>query len=98
MTLHATRPLPRPGCLSPLRRCSLRLRKAREKSPSAAVDSGSNPRERIAELAKRYHEAKSYQDAGELRFLVDGAPKTNSARCRFRSRSSGPTISACMPA
>lgn len=44
-------------------------------SPSATTDKDSNPRERIAELAKRYHEAKTYQDAGELRFLVDGAPE-----------------------
>lgn len=33
------------------------------------------PRERLDDLAARYRDAKSYQDAGELRFLVDGAPE-----------------------
>jgi thiol-disulfide isomerase/thioredoxin len=36
---------------------------------------GQTPRERLDDLAKRYRDAKSYQDAGELRFLVDGAPE-----------------------
>ncbi len=34
-----------------------------------------NPRQRMATLAERYQADKSYQDAGELRFLVDGAPE-----------------------
>ncbi len=34
-----------------------------------------SPRERLATLAERYRKAASYQDAGELRFLVDGAPE-----------------------
>jgi thiol-disulfide isomerase/thioredoxin len=34
-----------------------------------------NPRQRLAELADRYRQARTYQDAGELRFLVDGAPE-----------------------
>lgn len=76
MMLHATRPLARFAaffaCATLL---SLGCGKPADKSPQAAADSGSNPRERIAELAKLYREAKSYQDAGELRFLVDGAPE-----------------------
>lgn len=36
---------------------------------------GKSPRERLDELAARYRDAKTYQDAGELRFLVDGAPE-----------------------
>jgi thiol-disulfide isomerase/thioredoxin len=44
-------------------------------TPQAAGEGGVSPRERIAELAKRYRDAKSYQDAGELRLLVDGAPE-----------------------
>jgi len=45
--------------------------------PTAAIGEQRepNPRERLAELAQRYQSAKSYQDAGELRFLVDGAPE-----------------------
>ena len=35
----------------------------------------SNPRQRLVALAERYQAAKTYQDAGELRFLVDGAPE-----------------------
>jgi thiol-disulfide isomerase/thioredoxin len=35
----------------------------------------SNPRLRLVALAERYQAAKTYQDAGELRFLVDGAPE-----------------------
>lgn len=34
-----------------------------------------NPRERLAALADRYQHAQTYQDAGELRFLVEGAPE-----------------------
>lgn len=37
--------------------------------------SGPSPRERLAELADRYRQAETYQDAGELRFLVEGAPE-----------------------
>ncbi len=33
------------------------------------------PRQHLAALAKRYSQANTYQDAGELRFLVDGAPE-----------------------
>ncbi len=46
---------------------------------SATSDAGAapkqpSPRERLAALAARYRKAKTYQDAGELRFLVEGAP------------------------
>ncbi|MEX0979044.1 MAG: TlpA disulfide reductase family protein [Pirellulales bacterium] len=34
-----------------------------------------SPQKRLAELADRYQQASTYQDAGELRFLVDGAPE-----------------------
>lgn len=40
-----------------------------------AADREPSPRERLAELADRYRHATTYQDAGELRFLVDGAPE-----------------------
>jgi len=45
-------------------------------APKLSIASaGKTPRQRLDELAARYAEAKSYQDAGELRFLVDGAPE-----------------------
>ncbi len=45
-------------------------------APKLSIASaGKAPRQRLDELAARYGEAKSYQDAGELRFLVDGAPE-----------------------
>ena len=44
-------------------------------SPQAKTAEKPNPRQRLAALAERYQSAKSYQDAGELRFLVDGAPE-----------------------
>lgn len=44
-------------------------------SPKAKTAEKPNPRQRLAALAERYQSAKSYQDAGELRFLVDGAPE-----------------------
>ncbi len=44
-------------------------------SPTEKSAEKPNPRQRLASLAKRYQAAKSYQDAGELRFLVDGAPE-----------------------
>ncbi len=45
-------------------------------APTASINGGQpSPRQRLAALAKRYQEAKTYQDAGELRFLVDGAPE-----------------------
>jgi thiol-disulfide isomerase/thioredoxin len=47
-------------------------RTATDKQPSAE---SLNPRERLAQLAARYQRAQTYQDAGELRFLVDGAPE-----------------------
>ncbi len=38
-------------------------------------DQEPSPRQRLAELADRYQNAKTYQDAGELHFLVEGAPE-----------------------
>lgn len=34
-----------------------------------------SPQQRLSQLVERYQNAHSYQDAGELRFLVDGAPE-----------------------
>jgi thiol-disulfide isomerase/thioredoxin len=34
-----------------------------------------NPRQQLTRLADRYRGARTYQDAGELRFLVEGAPE-----------------------
>jgi thiol-disulfide isomerase/thioredoxin len=34
-----------------------------------------SPQKRLAELVDRYQRTATYQDAGELRFLVDGAPQ-----------------------
>jgi thiol-disulfide isomerase/thioredoxin len=45
-------------------------------APKLSIAAGDKaPRERLSELAGRYRDAKTYQDAGELRFLVDGAPE-----------------------
>ncbi len=45
-------------------------------APKLSISAGSkSPRERLDELAARYRNAATYQDAGELRFLVDGAPE-----------------------
>lgn len=44
-------------------------------APGSLTTETRSPKTRLAELAKAYQEAKTYQDAGELRFLVDGAPE-----------------------
>lgn len=44
-------------------------------SGTPAAERQPSPRERLAELADTYRRATTYQDAGELRFLVDGAPE-----------------------
>jgi thiol-disulfide isomerase/thioredoxin len=48
-----------------------------QQSTPTADERGSegSPREQLTQLAARYQRAQTYQDAGELRFLVDGAPE-----------------------
>jgi thiol-disulfide isomerase/thioredoxin len=70
---------------TPLLRPTLRLLLAalliagcgKSSSPTASINAPQkpNPREVVEQLAARYRAAKTYQDAGELRFLVDGAPE-----------------------
>jgi thiol-disulfide isomerase/thioredoxin len=46
-------------------------------APPARQSAGEakSPKVRLEELAERYRRAATYQDAGELRFLVEGAPE-----------------------
>lgn len=46
-----------------------------KQSAPTAQKASTSPRQRLAQLADRYQQAQTYQDAGELRFLVEGAPE-----------------------
>jgi thiol-disulfide isomerase/thioredoxin len=53
----------------------LALAGCQRSTPPASLNAPQSPRQRIDALAARYAQAKTYQDAGELRFLVEGAPE-----------------------